>query len=182
MRLPKNQPKRPLLRRRRPPSDSLTMDARTQIESALRQTAGWMGLTSQLGEPAPAVAPAVVSPVAEAAVEVPEVGQASRQASVIAGMTNALADVLQPTVKKEAPLSIVQQIDEILQGMLAGTEFEGKQVYLAEDPKKGVIVRVENDTYEGVNAVPEGKIKTLLRTAVTEWERRQELNRRRQKV
>ncbi|HMN62453.1 MAG TPA: hypothetical protein PJ988_18960, partial [Anaerolinea sp.] len=123
-----------------------------------------------------------VSPVAEAAVEVPEVGQASRQASVIAGMTNALADVLQPTVKKEAPLSIVQQIDEILQGMLAGTEFEGKQVYLAEDPKKGVIVRVENDTYEGVNAVPEGKIKTLLRTAVTEWERRQELNRRRQKV
>jgi len=159
---------------------SLSVDDRTQIENALRRTADWMGLAYQLGEPAPAAAAAVVSPVVEGVVAVPDASQTPpRQASVIAGMTNALADALQPTVKKEAPLSIVQQIDEIFQGMLTGTEYEGKKVYLAEDPKKGVIVRVENDTYEGVNAVPEGKIKTLLRTAVTEWERRQELNRRR---
>ncbi len=163
-------------------ASSLSMGDRAEIESALRKTAQWMGLTYQLGEPAPA--PIVPAQAAAAApvVKMAEANEAPRQASVIAGVTNAIADALQPVVKKDAPLSIVQQIDEIFQAMMAGTPYETQKIYLVEDPKKGVIVRVGNDIYEGVNAVPEGEIKKMLRTAVAEWERRQELNRRRQAV
>jgi hypothetical protein len=161
---------------------SLSLDDRTQIESALHQTATWMGLTYQLGEPAPAVAISVPVQAATISAAGVEAMDAPGPASVIAGVTTALADVLQPTVKKEAPLSIVQQIDVILQEMLPGTPYENQKIYLVEDPKKGVIVRVGTDVYEGVNAVPEGEIKKLLRAAVAEWERRQEMSRRRQTV
>jgi hypothetical protein len=160
----------------------LTLDDRKQIESGLRATADWMGLAYQLGTPAPAATP--LPPIRTAAVDpdivFSEPMDLTRQPAMIAGMTNALADVLQPTSKKEASLSIVQQIDEIFQGMLVGTRYENNKIFLTEDLKRGVIVRVDHERYEGVGAVPEGEIKQLLRAAVAEWERQQEKNRRRQ--
>ena len=162
----------------------LTLDDRKQIESGLRTTADWMGLAYQLGAPPPAASslpPIRIAP-ADPGIVLSEPMDLTRQPAVIAGMTNALADVLQPTVKKEAPLSIVQQIDEIFQAMLVGTKYENNKIFLTEDLKRGVVVRVDHDVYEGVGAVPEGEIKQMLRAAVAEWERQQEKNRRRQAV
>lgn len=154
----------------------LSLEDRQEIESALRATADWMGLAYHLGEPAP-VAEVHLS---RDAAPIPVVSAESPgPAVVISGMTNALADALQPTVKKEAPKSIVEQIDVIFQGLLVGTPYEDQKVYIAEDPKRGVIVRVGNQIYEGVGAVPEGEVKKLLRSAVAEWERQQEQKTRR---
>ena len=160
----------------------LTLDDRKQIESGLRATADWMGLAYQLGAPPPAAGqlPPIRSMTADPGIVLSEPMDLTRQPAVLAGMTNALADVLQPTVKKDAPLSIVQQIDEIFQGMLAGTKYENNKIFLTEDLKRGVIVRVDHEVYEGVGALPEGEIKQMLRAAVAEWEREQEKKRRRQ--
>ncbi len=160
---------------------TLTLQDRQKIEAGLRATADWMGLAYHLGEPAPAPV-AQAAPQAAAAEPVlvmAEPMDLTRQSPVISSVTNALADALQPAAKKETALSIVQQIDEVLQGMLPGTPFEGKKIFISEDPRRGVIVRVENDIYEGIGSIPEGEVKQLLRSAVAEWERRQELNRRR---
>jgi hypothetical protein len=154
----------------------LSLADRQEIESALRATADWMGLAYHLGEPAPVAEVHLTrdaAPIPVASVESPN------PAVVISGMTNALADALQPTVKKEVPKSIVEQIDSIFQGLLVGTPYEDQKVYIAEDPKRGVIVRVGNQVYEGVGAVPEGEVKKLLRNAVAEWERQQEQKTRR---
>jgi len=150
--------------------EDLTLEDRAEVESALRRTAQWMGWTVSLRESVSAAAPALQKePPAEPV----------RPPSVVAGMTNALADVLQPTVKVEPSKSIVEQIDAIFQSMLIGTPYENQKIYIAEDTRHGVIVRIGNDLYEGVGAVPEGEVKTLLRGAVSEWERQQEQKRRR---
>ncbi|GAP07210.1 MAG TPA: hypothetical protein DEQ80_01730 [Anaerolinea thermolimosa] len=150
--------------------EDLTLEDRAEVESALRRTAQWMGWTYSLRETVTGAVPVVPKePPAEPV----------RPPSVVAGMTNALADVLQPTAKVETPKSIVEQIDAIFQSMLVGTPYENQKIYIAEDTRHGVIVRIGNDLYEGVGAVPEGEIKALLRSAVSEWERQQEQNRRR---
>lgn len=150
--------------------EDLTMEDRAEVESALRRTAQWMGWTYSLRESASEAVPVLPK---EPAVE------PVRPPNVVAGMTNALADVLQPTAKVEPSKSIVEQIDAIFQSMLIGTPYENQKIYITEDARHGVIVRVGNDFYEGVGAVPEGEIKTILRGAVSEWERQQEQKRRR---
>lgn len=72
----------------------------------------------------------------------------------------------------EKPKSIVEQIDEILQEKLADTPHADKEIRLVEDPVRGVIVWVGLDHYNGVEAVPDLAIKTILREAAAEWERR----------
>jgi hypothetical protein len=161
---------------------ALTLDDRKSIEAGLRATANWMGLSYQLGEPSPApITPGLVQPVVTSAAPlVSEVVEGGRPAAVLNDMTNALADVLQPVAKKDTVLSIVEQIDEVLQSLVNGTPFEDKKILLIEDPRKGVLVRVGSDVYEGVGALPEGEIKQLVRSAVAEWEKRQEKLSRRQ--
>ncbi len=82
-----------------------------------------------------------------------------------------------PTKEEKAPpalLSIVQQIDEVLQEMLPASSLAGKIVKLAEDPKEGVIVWIGTRRYHGIDAVDDEEAKALLRAAVAEWERRTE--------
>lgn len=150
--------------------EDLTLEDRAEVESALRRFVQRMGWTYSLRESVSVAAP-----------ELPKEPPAEpvRPPSVVAGMTSALADVLQPTVKAEPAKSIVEQIDAIFQSMLIGTPYENQKIYIAEDTRHGVIVRIGNELYEGVGAVPEGEIKTLLRGAVSEWERQQEQKRRR---
>jgi hypothetical protein len=160
---------------------NLTMEQRQRLENLLRETANWMGLSYQLGAPAAEPLQAVsVLPVRRATgpldpADAPvDPADAARPSSLISGVTTALADAMVPAVKKPAPKSIVEQIDEVLQGMLPGTLLENEKVYLAESPSHGVVVRVGAQVYEGIDAVPEGEVKKLLRAAVAEWEKQQE--------
>lgn len=89
----------------------------------------------------------------------------------------AIPVVTQPSGNKkdkaaEKPKSIVEQIDEILQEKLADTPHADKEIRLVEDPVRGVIVWVGLDHYNGVEAVPDLAVKTILHEAAAEWERR----------
>lgn len=85
-----------------------------------------------------------------------------------------ITNVLREEKAPPALLSIVQQIDEVLQEMLPGSSLAGKTVKLAEDPKEGVIVWIGARRYHGIDAVDDEEAKALLRAAVAEWERRTE--------
>ncbi len=161
--------------------EDMTLEERKHIELALRATANWMGFSYQLGEPTPTKTPAPeVAPV-EIVPTAPTIAndEQMRPTKVLSDMTGALADALQPSMKKEAPKSIVEQIDSIFQEKLLGTPHTGQKIYIAEDPKRGVIVRVGDKVYEGVGSLPEGEVKTILRSAVADWEREQEVKNRR---
>jgi hypothetical protein len=79
------------------------------------------------------------------------------------------------TVKKEeimAPLSMVAQIDEILQQSLRGTPLEKMGVKLVETPGGGVTVTVGLNHYAGVGEVPNPEVQAAIRAAITVWEKK----------
>jgi len=69
------------------------------------------------------------------------------------------------------PMSLVEQIDEILQKNLRGTTLEQRGVRLMELPAKGMMVLVGLDQYERVQDVPDEDVRAAIRSAVKEWER-----------
>ena len=68
--------------------------------------------------------------------------------------------------------SIVAQIDVILQTRIAGTALEERGVFLAQSPEGGVMVYVGLKKYMGVDEVPDEEIKSAIRDAIAEWEKK----------
>lgn len=69
--------------------------------------------------------------------------------------------------------SIVEQIEDILQEMLAGTPLAGRGIHLHQDPTRGVMVQVGLEYFEGIDSVPDPEIKGILKSAVAAWEKSQ---------
>lgn len=86
-------------------------------------------------------------------------------------------DVVSRAIQSEVRLpsalekSIVMQIDDILQEKLAGTELANKGIRLVELPSKDLVVMVGLNQYDGIDAVPDPQIKSLIRESVAEWEK-----------
>lgn len=72
--------------------------------------------------------------------------------------------------KHKRQMSIVEQVDDVLQDLLTSSSFSEKNIRLTESPNKGVIVWVGNEYYEGINAVPDEEVKRIIRQAVKKWE------------
>jgi hypothetical protein len=72
--------------------------------------------------------------------------------------------------KPAAPLSIVAQIDSVLQMRLMNTPLARRGIRLQESPEGGVLVWVGIHKFTKVEDVPEDEIKTAIRAAITEWE------------
>lgn len=76
--------------------------------------------------------------------------------------------------KIDQSVSIPQQIDNILQANLAGTEFEDKGISVRQWPNRGVVFIVGLDVYEDLHKVPDPEIRDHIRQAVKQWEASQE--------
>lgn len=68
--------------------------------------------------------------------------------------------------------SIVGQIDAVLQERLAGTPLEERGIFLTQSPDGSVNVFVGLTRYSGIDEVPDPEIKTAIRAAITEWEKK----------
>ncbi|MHC1781533.1 MAG: hypothetical protein AB9891_02005 [Anaerolineaceae bacterium] len=89
-----------------------------------------------------------------------------------------VAAAVASNVEKRNPAaarSIVEQIDEILQDMVAGTPLAEKSIRLVEEPNSGVIVWIGLEHFEGINNVPDIEARTIIQAAVREWEKRSEV-------
>ena len=71
-----------------------------------------------------------------------------------------------------APLSIVEQIDEILQSRLAASPLAGRGIWLQESPEGGVIVWVGMQKFAGVDEVTDPDVQSIIRAATAEWEKK----------
>jgi hypothetical protein len=74
-------------------------------------------------------------------------------------------------VPAPAPESIIEQIDKVLQVKLATSPFKERGIRLTEGPGGIVIIKDGVNRYEGVEAVPDPMIKTLIQQAVSDWEK-----------
>lgn len=67
-------------------------------------------------------------------------------------------------------MSLVAQINAVLQARLAGTALADRGVRLVEAPSGGVLVVVGVNRYPSVDVVPDPEIQTCIRAAIAEWE------------
>lgn len=86
------------------------------------------------------------------------------------------ASAAKPIAKMEdkptAPLSMVGQIDEILQERLERSPLAERGIRLIESPEGGVIVAVGVQRFNGVGEVSDPQIQAELRAAIAEWEKK----------
>ena len=68
-------------------------------------------------------------------------------------------------------MSIVHQIDAILQEMLQDSDLKSKAIRLDESPAHEVIVWIGVTRYEGIESIPDLEVKSLIKRAVDRWER-----------
>jgi hypothetical protein len=70
------------------------------------------------------------------------------------------------------PKSIISQIDEVLQEKLTALHLLERKIHLVETPDQGMAVQVGVVHYESIEAVPDDETRSLLRSAIQEWEYR----------
>ncbi len=74
----------------------------------------------------------------------------------------------------DAPESIPDQINEILQDLIKETPLENKGILMADWPNRGVVFIVGVDVYDDIHKIPDSDIRFAIRTAVKKWEESQE--------
>lgn len=77
---------------------------------------------------------------------------------------------LEKTGSSDPDLSIVAQIDEILQAKLEGIHLDDQGIRLIEGPDQGMVIEVGLNRYTEIDAVPDEKVRQLIRLSVAEWE------------
>jgi hypothetical protein len=81
-----------------------------------------------------------------------------------------------PTAPKDekpvAALTIVAQIDEILQARLATSRLADRSIRLMEALDGGVIVLVGSQKFAGVGEVTDPDVQNMIRAAISEWEKK----------
>lgn len=138
---------------------TLSPEQRRRLIAALNQMRPWV-------EARPAAVPPRPAPVAA---EPPPPVVPPPVEPVKASLFPGRAKPIEPA---PAPLSIVEQINEVLQKRLAGTSLGRKAISLSESPAGGVIVQIGASRYEGIEAVPDPEVVAAIRAAIAEWETR----------
>ncbi|MGA9397935.1 MAG: hypothetical protein WBV22_06715 [Anaerolineaceae bacterium] len=68
------------------------------------------------------------------------------------------------------PLSIVAEIDEILQGEIEATPLAERGLKLLETPNHTISVCIDNKQYQNIDEVLDPKIQEIIHAAVRKWE------------
>jgi hypothetical protein len=70
------------------------------------------------------------------------------------------------------PKSMIAQIDDVLQEKLTALHLLERRIHLVETPDHGMAVQLGSAYYDGIEAVPDEKTRSLIRGAIQEWEYR----------
>ncbi len=121
------------------------------------------------GSSAPQSVPAPVAPRPTPIVSAPVVQTIAPPAPA--------ADLLKPVVKIEdkkalAALSMVAQIDSVLQARLINTPLAKRGIRVYESPEGGVQVEVGLEKFATIDDVTDPEVKAFIRAAVAEWEKK----------
>lgn len=82
-------------------------------------------------------------------------------------------DAFQPRKKNESEdfdQSIVGQIDQILQTKLEETDLEDRGIRLVEGSDQGMVIEVGLRKYTEIDAIPDERVRQLIRQSVADWE------------
>jgi hypothetical protein len=142
---------------------ALSSEQRKRLIGLLSLMRPWLegGSASKEAAPSPAAPRTPPAPAADARRDTPVI------------MPPLIPEV-KPDAKKAPPppLSIVEQIDSILQSRMMNTPLAQRDIRLRESHEGGVEVLVGMKKYSTVDDVPEEEIKSAIRAAIAEWEKK----------
>lgn len=149
---------------------TMNPEQRRKLVSVLREGAAWLNTSA----PKPVSARSEAQP-ALAARPAPLAAQPGRAAAAMppkkTGSFPSSPGEKPPDANKTAPVSIVAQIDAILQDMLADSPLKTRGIRLVEDQAGSVTVWVGVTRYPGIDAVTDAEALAVIRAAVAQWER-----------
>lgn len=145
-------------------TSALSAEQRKRMRELLMQMRPWIQEDSGA---APVTSPPPPPPVMPAPVQ--QAASTPQPIRPAASAEPASAKEDRPTAPAN---SIVAQIDSILQERIAGTPLEEKRVFLSQSPEGGVNVHVGFDKFAGIDDVPDAEIKSTIRAAIKEWEKK----------
>lgn len=155
---------------------ALTPEQKRRVIRILQAWQEWSGQYSPLqNEPQNAVPPLPVEAQSKA-----EPAAARQPVSALQFMPSELTSEEIPEVVPAAakPLTIFEQIDEILKEVVAASPEKNRGIRLVDNGHNGVIVWVGMEKFNGVDEVPYPEVQALIHTAVERWEAQAEaLNR-----
>ncbi|MBP6210352.1 MAG: hypothetical protein KA473_13030 [Anaerolineales bacterium] len=146
-------------------TDSISSDQRKRLIELVSLLRPWLE-----GKPAQQAAPAPATPVQVSRPPAPAQQAVARSESKTAPLGEAVSKNPAEAKKNLATLSIVQQIDSVLQEQLMSTHLSKKGIRLQESPEGGVEVYVGLNKFATIDDVPDAEIKTAIRTAIAVWE------------
>jgi hypothetical protein len=143
----------------------LRAEQRRTLESLVRELQTWLGRPTSAAAIAVPPQPVKSEPAKEQLVDSQE-GPSRNPLKIFGG-------VLQPQKESdvdELDLSIVAQIDQILQTRLEELHLEDKGIQLVEGPDQGMIIEIGLDKYTEIEAIPDEEIRQLIHASVADWE------------
>jgi hypothetical protein len=166
-----------------PEFSSLTPEQKKRVMRILESWNEWAGYSAQNTSSAPsAVSPTPVHSTLISSGEErksappPPLPSSNRPIAKIEEVkANTFLESLERTSEKVPeksgpPKTIIEQINDILTGLIANTAEKDLGVTLVDNGHEGVIVWVGLEKFNGVDAVPYPEVQQLIRTAVARWE------------
>jgi hypothetical protein len=162
--------------------NELTLDMRKRLVELITVFRLWLETgQSSTSVSQPVVRPSVPDPIREAVygstqVVNPPAPASLRNTTPPAPVPVTIQSVVQtkkPEPEKNmASLSIVQQIDTVLQARLEHTSLAGRGIRLQESIQGGVEVYVGARKFLSIDDVPDEDVKAAIRSAIAEWEKK----------
>jgi len=154
--------------------DGLTAEQRTRLINIVVQIRPWIeGKT--LASAAPVVAPPELDLSTPALPSAPIGIQPLVPKPARVDMIRGFRTMLENDVKSPTPTkipSIIGMIDDVLQKKLEGSPLAAKKIRLEEGSVGEVVVFVGATRYSGIDAVPDEVIKSVIREAIAEWDKK----------
>jgi len=161
-----------------PVTGELSLDMRKRLMELITVFRLWLepGQSSS-SVSQPVVRPSVPDPIREAVYGSTQPAPASlRNTTPPAPVPVTIQSVVQtkkPEPEKNiASLSIVQQIDTVLQERLTNSSLAGRGIRLQESIQGGVEVYVGSQKFLSVDDVSDEDVKAAIRSAIAEWEKK----------
>jgi hypothetical protein len=106
----------------------------------------------------------------------PTVEQVSAiQPAIVESVPSPVKKAVKGTNEKAPPApamkNMIEQINDVLQSKLATSVFKDREIQLLESPEGGVTVKDGGNDYDGIDSVPDAEVRSLIRQAVSEWEK-----------
>ena len=152
----------------------LTADRKKRLIELLSHVRPWLEGGTAAPQPAaplqPVAKPVVAPPAALEPAPVPAAPPVIKPVPV-----KLTLNPQKPKVDAETEfklLSMVKQIDVVLQRRIAGTPLETMGIHLNDTLQGGLEVQVGSQKYEMIDDVPDPNIQAAIRAAIAEWEQK----------